>query len=187
MKKLLLIVIALLAVSSLSQAQTKKFSASVLGGLFVPTGDLGDVFSTGGNAGVDVNYMITPQITVYANTTYNFISPKNTTFTNTSFSILEATAGPRFFFGNTPTKFFAELGLGSYTYKVSYTSGGVTTDQSKSYFGFNGGFGVQHPVSRSVNIVGKVKYHSFRINDNGSSSSSSGNYFGIYAGANFAF
>lgn len=179
MKKLLGITLALIfsfvVLSDTAFAQRSPVKITVYGGGTLPIGSFGDGNEASANTGVDIQYMINRNWSVYANGSYNFLSPKADIVESSH--IIEATVGPRYTYNFGGASFIGEAGAGLYNF--SSKIGGVTA--SDSHFGVNGGAGLEVPVSNQVNFVGKVKFHN--VFTEGESTS----YMGGYAGFNYRF
>ena len=77
-----------------------------------------------------------------------------TSYTNSS--LLEVSGNGRYVFNPSEEyKFFGEVGLGSYTLKVTI----LGFSASQSYFGFNLGGGVSKNINDKVGVTAKIKYH----------------------------
>ncbi|MBL7129272.1 MAG: outer membrane beta-barrel protein [Ignavibacteria bacterium] len=181
--KTFLVILLLLIISSVGNSQSKYpyWSVNVTGGGTLPVGSFGDGYNVGGNAGVDVVYHIDPYWAVFGNGTYNFLKMKNLGSSSPSSSYIEATVGPRYYFSQKKVKAYGDVGVGLYTFhQGSYTSGTISIpSDSHSDFGMNIGAGVEVPISKEIDFVGKVKYHVIFTEVKTT------NYGGIYGGINF--
>lgn len=175
MKKSLLLILLMLLVSSIGNTQSKYpyWSVNVTGGGTLPLGSFGDEYDFGGNAGVDVVYHIDQFWAAYGNGTYNFLKYKGTTSSSTTASLLEVTAGPRYYISTGKTKAHLDAGMGLYTQTLG--------SSSSSNLGMNVGAGIDVPMSKQVDLVAKAKYHI--IFTKGQSTT----YGGIYGGVNYNF
>lgn len=170
-----------------SQSKYPYWSVSATGGATLPVGSFGDVYDIGGNFGADVVYHIEPYWSVFGNGTYNFLKEKVSGSILSESSYIEVTVGPRYYFTRQKVKAFGEVGIGLYNYRIGGTTtttvfGTVTTSAiTDNNFGMNFGAGVEIPLSKAVDIVGKVKYHA--IFTTGATTS----YAGFYGGINVNF
>lgn len=162
-------------VTETSFAQRSPIKITVYGGGTLPIGSFGDGTEASANTGVDIQYSINRNWSVYANGSYNFLSPKSDLVESSH--IIEATVGPRYSYNLGGASFIGEAGAGLYNF--SSKIGGQTF--SSSDFGVNAGAGLEVPVSTQVNFVGKVKFHN--VFTEGESTS----YMGGYAGFNYRF
>ena len=100
-------------------------------------------------------------------------------------SYIEATVGPRYYFTRDKIKAYGDAGVGLYSYNVgssSVTVGSTTVTSSSisnNDFGMNIGAGVEVPISKDIDLMGKAKYHFIFT------SGSTTTYGGIYGGINF--
>lgn len=63
-------------ISNVSNAQTSPVKVTVYGGGTLPVGSFGDANNASGNVGVDIQYTIDKNWSVYGNGAYNFLAPK---------------------------------------------------------------------------------------------------------------
>ena len=192
---------------SQSKYKTKKFSASVQAGSFIPFGDASDVYKTGFNTGFDLGYKVKSNIEVFLTLNYNFLKFKSSIMSDATPHILDVSIGSRYFFGaKSKNRFFGEAGLGLYSMGVSSYSTKTTTSipiidpksgdttgfttttttqsipsASSSDFGINAGVGDLYQVSNDVGIYLKSDFHIVFT------SGSSTTFMGIYFGAKINF
>ncbi|KXK01763.1 MAG: outer membrane beta-barrel protein [Ignavibacteriaceae bacterium] len=165
-------------ISNVSNAQTSPVKVTVYGGGTLPVGSFGDANNASGNVGVDIQYTIDKNWSVYGNGAYNFLAPKTD---GVSSHIIEATVGPRYTYNFGGASFIGEVGAGIYSSSSSVSTMIGDISASSTDFGINGGAGLEVPISPIMNFVGKVKFHN--IFTEGSSTS----YMGGYAGVNYRF
>jgi hypothetical protein len=186
-----------------SKISSKKLSFMVQGGVFLPMGDASDLYKSGGNFGLGVNYKVRSNIELYAEGNYNFTSYKGNLAFDGSPSIIDIKAGGRFFFGTGKYQTFIEGGGGIYMFKspgYSYTTyvtnihidpktqdttyttdpvNNVSQSETKTYFGIHAGVGETFKIAKNTDLFLKSDYNI--VFTTGSKIS----YFGIHAGAKF--
>ncbi|CAN5535135.1 hypothetical protein BH10BAC5_BH10BAC5_05420 [soil metagenome] len=182
--KLFVVTLMLCLLSTGLYAQN-KISLGVNGGLIVPTGNLGTNFNVSYNAGAEGVLKLDGTNALYADVTYNNLSPKVTVNNNITFSITEISAGYRRVLTSLAgvsarSNLFLDAGAGMYTAKISVVnSSGSTSSSSESKFGINLGIGGQFPLSNSSELIARLKFHNvFTDNENT-------DYITLGAGVNF--
>ncbi|MEO8666147.1 MAG: outer membrane beta-barrel protein [Ignavibacteria bacterium] len=184
-KFMLVVAFACIAFSTNSQAQMKKkspypnFSLSPVGGIAFPIGNFGDNFKSGPSFGLDISYRVNKEVGFYAKFGYNIFASKTVGLSDAK--LIEATAGPRYFFTsrNLKSSIFLEAGLGAYNLKVDASP--TTLETSETKFGVNAGIGAVLNLSKPIDLVFKVKYHNI-LTEGGSSS-----YIAPMLGLDFRF
>ena len=160
---------ALLAVSaSTAQAQSpvaaRPVSFGVSGGLTIPTGDFGDFFESGYNAGALLEF--TPQVSPVAiriEGDYQRFGVKGIEAEN-DLRIISGTANALFKFGSATTvRPYVIGGLGL------FNVGGTGDDgESENKFGYNVGGGLELPLS-GITVFGDVRFQQVRFSGDGES------------------
>ncbi len=116
------VIITCLLFTSISEAQIKvkrkkisypQFSLSPVGGVAFPIGDFGGFYKAGPTFGLDISYRVNREVGFYAKVGYNIFASKEGSVPGITLSdtkILEATAGPRYYFTarNLKSAFFLE-------------------------------------------------------------------------------
>jgi len=184
MKKTVFVVILVLSSVICLNAQTTGYiSSGINASVLVPTGDLGDAYKVSFGFGAEGTYKINKDIDIVATGVYNILTAKNTLWSNVTVSITEGTAGVRYFFGSSQPRFFGEAALGFYSTSVSYTytylGTPITYTALNSDLGINIGAGATVPVSTSMDLIGKLRFHNIF------SSGSSTNFITLSAGVNY--
>jgi hypothetical protein len=181
---LLLITIALIT-SNVTQAQTVKktmvavypaISLAIVGGAQFPVGDLGTIYKSSWNAGLDINLKLNKETSLFLNASFFDMPRKPDAPLGPDASIIAITAGPRYVFSsaNVKAKFFLEAGVGAYIMNVKdYTTTTapivMTVGTSKVNMGANVGPGAILPLSDSMDLMIKSKLH-YIFTEGGSSS-----------------
>ncbi len=189
-----LIVLALLTSVSV-QAQTVKksmvavypaFSIAIGGGANFPVGDLGTIYKSSFNVGLDVNLKLNKETSLFLNGSYFDMPRKPDAPLGPDASIIAITAGPRYVFSSASVKakFFLEAGVGAYIMNVKdYTTTTspivMTVGTSKVNMGANVGPGAVLPLSDSMDLLIKSKLH-YIFTEGGSSS-----FISAYVGLDF--
>ncbi len=189
MKIKALAVAAIIALGAAGAANAGTFWVGPMGGVSVPTGDFGDVAKLGFNGGVTGTYMIDPMWGVGADLGYHMWNAKDEfndalnqevidqVFDETGivipspnaevkFSALQYTAHVLWMApGESKTKPWAKLGVGSYNIKTKVTSDIVDFDDSANKVGFNVGGGVSFATSSAMGVGVGVAYHMINTKD----------------------
>jgi len=169
--------------SQTDSTQFKKWSVSMMIGLFMARDN--DEFKISPNSGIDVEYHYTPSLAVYTNVGFNFLKNINTHYEfyfNTT-SILEATMGARIYLDPELDRTFMELGFGYYQKFNQYRVQSYNTGNNNDEFGINWGFGSDIKVNSSIRIPIKVRFHFVNFLDEGDYTI----YWGIYSGIKYSF
>ncbi|PKL88867.1 MAG: hypothetical protein CVV23_07975 [Ignavibacteriae bacterium HGW-Ignavibacteriae-2] len=175
MKKAVLILSIIFAVSITAQAQQIKFSAGPE--IALPMGDFGDIAGTGIGASLRGEYPINEKIVGIAEIGYLTWGEKETFGITSSYSAIPIQVGAKYYFNN---GFYgiAEAGMHLFTVnlKIDWDGfGTVEEDESTSDFGFGFGAGYEFPVDKFMFDV-NAKYQII----------SDINYLGLRAGVKFA-
>lgn len=181
MKKMFLVLIAVLCLSNFLMAQG-KMGLSVQGGVALPTGDFGDVAGTGFGGSVTFMYEVSPMLAITGSAGYTTWGPKEDLPDGFDYSLatIPVLVGARYTFGkgNFLPYISAELGMHFLSSTVEIL--GQEYSDSESKFGFAPGVGFYYAFNQKTMLDVNVKYNS--ISTEGSSTS----YIGINAGVGFA-
>ena len=160
---------ALLAVSaSTAQAQTaaaaRPVSFGVTGGLSIPTGDFGDFFESGYNAGALLEF--TPAVSPLAiriEGDYQRFAVKDVD-SESDLRMISGTANALFKFGSAMmVRPYVLGGVGL------FNVGGTGDDgESENKFGYNVGGGLEIPLS-GITVFGDVRFQQVRVGEEGES------------------
>jgi opacity protein-like surface antigen len=160
---------ALLAMSaSTAQAQTaaaaRPVSFGVSGGLSIPTGDFGDFFDSGYNAGALLEF--TPRVSPLAirvEGDYQRFGVKDVD-SNTDLRMISGIANVLYKFGGaTMVRPYVLGGLGLFNVGSTGDEG-----ESENKFGYNVGGGLEIPLS-GITVFGDVRFQQVRVGDEGES------------------
>lgn len=172
MKKLLLVVFAIILVSSLSTAQEGQMR---LGGnleLVLPSGTFGDVAGTGFGGSANFLYTVNQEIAVTGSVGYIMWGEKTYDVgygeVKSSYSAIPILVGGRYYFTEGDARFYgsAELGLYMFNWTVTtpsytvlgYTFGGGEMTGSESEFTIAPGIGYEMKIGDNMNLDLAAKY-----------------------------
>lgn len=145
-----------------SKEKYPEFFLSPLVGVQFPVGNLNDVYSPSWNAGLDFAIRINRETAFYLKAGYIDMVVKSDA-AGPRASFIEVTAGPRYIFSSDKlkAKFFLEAGGGLYVFHTrEYTIGNVIIPSDNSAnVGVNAGPGAMIPLSNTLSIEGKSKFH----------------------------
>jgi opacity protein-like surface antigen len=166
MKRYIEIILALLFVTAISQAQytSRKtsynyFTVTPSLGMTFPGKNLGN-YSSGINAGMDVGYRMNKDLAIFGKLNYSSL-PSNTAGIPDA-SYLELTAGPRYYISNlgTNSAFFIEGGVGAFSLSRTGTTGSTTNA------GVTAGAGVTFGLSSNLSLIVKGNYNNVFTQNN---------------------
>ncbi|MFC2092652.1 hypothetical protein ACFLSV_02015 [Bacteroidota bacterium] len=192
----ILVLIIFISGTGYSQSKYPYWSVAATGGLTLPVGDFGDSYDACGNVGGDVIFHFNPNWSVIGNVTYNFLGEiyRGSVFSGSGYltllsnsHYLEVTTGVRRYYVRETVKAYGETEIGLYSYHVDgYTlttslGTAITPSITENDFGLNVGGGVEIPLSKAVDILGKLKYHAIFT------SYTTKSYIGFYGGLNVNF
>ena len=180
MKKLFVIIFAMILLVGTTQAQKGKMEAGAQAGISLPMGSFSDAASMGYGVMGTFLYGFNKNIDLAG--TIGYIS-YTTDVDGWSWSTVPILFGARYYFGEGTTKFYGLANLGIYISSTTITIdfgpyGGVQSfSDSSSDFGFSFGGGVKLPISKTMYFDANAKYNT--AGGNG--------WIDIYAGVDFAF
>lgn len=165
-----LVAVALLAVSSVVHAATMTPNAGMkgswaigpMGGLAVPSGDLSDKnkgnFKLGYDIGGLIDYGISENIGIGVDGSYSSMTNKDDSSIKAKTTAFGA-HGEWFLPTGGKVMPYIGVGVGYYNRKVEGSSGGITASVSKGGLGVNGGVGVAFPVASNLGLGVDARYH----------------------------
>ncbi|MFC2134156.1 outer membrane beta-barrel protein [Bacteroidota bacterium] len=151
MKKLLIVVLALVCFASVSEAQKKKMFISGGAEISLPQGDFGDAFSMGFGATAAFELVFSPQLHGIATAGYLMWSPDNEPAnTDISFSSIPILGGVKYYFDK-KGGFYVLGQAGFYMSSSTIEVGGVEVfDDSGSDFAVRAGGGYEMPLGKKA-------------------------------------
>jgi len=184
MKKLLLVLLAVLAATSMSFAQKGQMTIGGLAGLYVPMGDFGDAAGTGFGILPQFEYKMNENVNLVGNIGYvswggkTIDMPYYDYYTGTygtqeweySYHNIPIMAGAKYYFGNGKLKTYgmANLSMNMFGFTVEFM--GESESESETYFGFGFGGGFEKPLNEKMNLDVAAAFES--IASEGSSANS---------------
>ncbi|HET7226881.1 MAG TPA: OmpW family outer membrane protein [Candidatus Eisenbacteria bacterium] len=165
-----LVAVALLAVSSMAHAATMTPNAGMkgdwligpIGGLSIPSGDLSDAskgnFKLGYNIGGLIDYGMTENVGVGVDGAYHSMTNKDDSSVKAKTTNFGAHGNWYIPTGGKIMPYIG-VGVGYYNRKIEGSSGGVSVSVSKGGLGVNGGVGVGFPVGNNLGIGVDGRYH----------------------------
>lgn len=178
MKKVLVVLVALLCLVGISNAQS-KFGVSAQGVLSLPMGDFGNGFKTGFGATGTVTYMATKELDVVA--TFGYLTYTSKASSDATFSTMPILGGIRYYFANKDFKPYLTAQAGIFSSKAKVKIFGFEVESTSSDFGFVGGAGFLYKLGNKLNLDVTATFNSI------SSSGSSTTFVNVMAGVHFAF
>jgi|GEM_PF-669205 len=169
MKKLLLVLVALLAVTSMSFAQKGKMAIGGDLGILMPMGDNADFYSMGFGLCPTFDYMMNEKMAITGTIGYVSWGAKEEILgIEYSISDIPIKAGAKYYFGNGKVKPYGlgELGFHMMSFKAEgtmdlgiYGTYEVDESVSESYLGFAFGGGFEYPMNEkmSLNVLGQYE------------------------------
>ena len=184
MKKLFILLFAIVLLAGTTQAQKGSMAVGVQAGVALPMGTFGDAVNMGFGGTGTFQYMVTNNIGLTGSLGYLTFSYDDAFGFDGSYSVIPVLFGARYYFGESKTKFYALANLGIYSESVSYTYTyelfGVPYTQdisaSDSDFGFAFGAGIKLPIGKTMCFDANAKYNIV----------SSDGWIDIMAGVDFA-
>ena len=183
MKRILSVFVATILLAGFINAQG-KMAIGFNGGIALPMGDFGDLYSMGFGGSALFVYHISPNADITGSAGYLTWSGKDS-FSDYKFNSIPVLAGVRYSFGKGKFNPYVsgELGVHFTTVDVPEivilgitVSGGSASD---TFFGFGAGVGFLYQVGNNMDLDVNAKYNSV------SSSGGSSNYISIMAGLLF--
>lgn len=182
MKKALIVLVALLCLAGITNAQG-KFGVSVQGALSLPMGDFGDACKTGFGGLGTFTYTLNKNLDIVATAGYLTYDYKN--ISGATFSTIPILGGVRYYFAAKNFKPYVtgELGVYSSKAKMKTVIWGVTfeSESTSTDFGFTAGGGFLYQMGKNLDLDVTATFNS--ISTSGSSSS----FINVLAGVHFAF
>jgi len=178
MKKALVVLIALLCMVGLTNAQG-KFGASIQGAASLPLANFGDAYKMGFGGLATGTYSASPSVDIVVTSGYlTYVSKASSDVT---FSAIPILGGVRVYFGK--DKFLpyvtAQAGMYSCTAKVTLFGSSFTSSDTK--FGFAGGAGVMYKFNAKTALDITAAYSSIATDTKATT------FLNIGAGVHFAF
>jgi opacity protein-like surface antigen len=172
---LILVFTFLLIDTSQSQVRTTTrvktplsyWSISPFGGFNLPIGTFADNYKASGVAGLDIDYRVNHETSIFLSFAYNFLRTKDPDGPKSSY--ISYTVGPRYHFTHPRlnSSIFLEGGVGGYTFNSdAYTINDPTVGPipvekvSDTRVGVNAGIGAELNLSPRLDIFVRSKYHS---------------------------
>lgn len=182
MKKALVVLIALLCLVGMTNAQS-KFGVTVQGALSLPMGDFGNACKTGFGGLGTFTYTLNNNLDLVATSGYLTYDYKN--IDGATFSTIPVLGGVRYYFAGKEFKPYvtAEAGIFSSKAKMKTVIWGVTveSESNSSDFGFVAGAGFLYKLGNKLNLDVTATFNTI------STSGSSTSFVNILAGVHFAF
>ena len=169
MKQTLILLAAIVALTSLATAQSKYFGG-VNADVYLPSGTFGDIAGTGFGGSVTFGKPINENISAYVNAGYIMWGKKTVGVPGYSYSysyhMIPIKVGGKYFFGKGGFKPYGML-------EVGYSSLGVKTEWESTYygttysysgtasetrFGFAPGAGFEYPIGEKMALDVNVRY-----------------------------
>jgi outer membrane protein W len=169
MKKLLLVLLAVLAATSMSFAQKGAMKIGGDLGILLPMGDNADFYSMGFGICPTFDYMMNEKMAITGTIGYVSWGAKEEIFgVEYSISDIPIKAGAKYYFGSGKVKPYGlgELGFHMMSFKAEgtmelYPGYTYTIDESvsESYLGFAFGGGFEYPMNEkmSLNVLGQYE------------------------------
>lgn len=182
MKKALLVLVALLCLAGIINAQS-KFGASVQGALSLPMGDFGDICKTGFGGLGTVSYTLNKNLDLVASVGYLTYDYKD--IDGATFSTIPVLAGVRYYFAAKNFKPYVTGQLGFYSSKAKIKTViwgiSVESESTSTDFGFAAGGGFLYQLGKNLDLDITATLNSI------STSGSSTSFINVLAGVHFAF
>ncbi len=167
MKKLFILLFALVLLVGTTQAQKGSMAVGVNAGIALPMGTFGDAVGMGFGGNGEFMYMVNNNIALTGSVGYLTWAYDDALGFDGSFSSIPILFGARYYFGASKTKFYALAKLGiyastaSYTYTYNWFGFNQTEDisVSNSDFGFAFGAGVKLPIGSKLCFDAHAKYN----------------------------
>jgi len=155
MKKVLVVLIALLCLVGITNAQS-KFGVSVQGAASLPMGDFEKIVKMGMGGLATVTYDLGNNLELVGTTGYVTYSQKDiiifgATITGST-SLIPAIAGIRYYFAPKNFRPYVTAQGGLFLCSVKAEAMGISNSDSKSYFGFHGGGGFLYKLGNKMDL-----------------------------------
>ena len=173
---------ALAAQGAVAPAVERPVSFGITGGASIPTGDFGDVATTGYDIGALLEFQPAPgPLSFRIEGDYQSFSASdefNDVFGDTDLNIISGTGNVvwRFPIQSTTVRPYLTGGVGVYHLKADSDTDAL--DDSETKFGLNGGAGIELPLSGLTTFV-EARYHSVFTSE------SNTNFFPLRVGIRF--
>ncbi|NOX18452.1 MAG: hypothetical protein GXO87_09270 [Chlorobi bacterium] len=180
MKKLFILMFALVLLAGTTQAQKGAMAVGVQAGLSLPMGSFSDAASLGFGGMGSFIYGINKSIDLVGSIGYITYT---TDVDGWSWSTIPILAGARYYFGNGATRFYGLANIGIYASSSTvtvdlgpYFGGSQSYSASSSDFGFSFGGGVKLPIGKTMFFDANAKYNT----------AGGSGWVDIFAGVDFA-
>lgn len=165
MKKLVLVLLAVLAVSTVSFAQKGSMAIGGDLGILLPMGDMGDVLSMGFGICPTFDYMMNEKLALAGTVGYvSWGAKEEIAGLETSFTDIPIKAGAKYYLGAGGMKpyLLGEFGIHMLTASVKGTIMGYSFDESASEtdMGFAVGGGMEMPMGEKMKLNFLAQYES---------------------------
>jgi opacity protein-like surface antigen len=167
MKKLFILMFALVLLAGTTQAQKGSMAVGINAGISLPMGSFGDAVNMGFGGQGEFMYMLNNNLALTGSIGYLYWGYDDAIGFDGSFTSIPILFGARYYFGESKTKFYGLAKLGIYastaSYSYSYDLFGVPYSQdisaSDSDFGFAFGAGVKMPIGNKLCFDAHAKYN----------------------------
>jgi hypothetical protein len=162
--------VGLAGTASAQMGPTTPFSVEVRAGAALPTGDFGDVVSTGWTVGIDGTFNITPMFGIYGGYSYSSYAldeELEDLFGEADVTEQGFDAGVKATLGGGTLPFTPYLRGGLIFHKLGgeFEDEDVETEDSDYELGFEVGGGLMFPLGPRISVTPSVSYTSFSISE----------------------